>query len=186
GSQIFIDRMEGKTAELVRTPSSSSMDGPTHVLQVDGRTVAGLWVADGGEATVRATVDPAGPMIGTVKASSEQGMIRLTFKPTNGAPVYTDGFDRTEAHLSEPNALGATMLSVRDLPGVYRTHLCDGSNIDIGWFKVSIAPYMAASRGYTAVLPPGLNGTLAAAAVVLLESQIHDIERAALDDWIWD
>ena len=42
---------------------------------------------------------------------------------------------------------------------------------------------MAASHTYDGVVPGSLNGPLAAGAVVLLESQIEDVEQSALDTW---
>jgi len=181
---LVIDRTHGHSALLVRAPSSTPASGPTHLFQVDGKTVAALWVSGRNQVTVRQTADPSGPMMGQVHVSDEQGPIRLSFELADGRSIHSGVFDRTNVHF-EPNALGKEMLSVHDLPGDYRANLSDWQGGNVGWLRVEISQYMASSHLYDGVLPDSLNGPLAAAAVLLLDSQVDNIEQSAVDTW-WD
>ncbi len=182
-SGIVVDRMEGgRTAVLVHPHSSPSPGGPTYLLQADGKTIAALWVTGSDQVSVRQTVDPTGPVIGHVRAAWEHGAIRLTLESADGASVRTGVFDRSDVHF-QPNALGKEMLSVHDLPGVYRAELRDPQNVNVGWLRVRLSQYMATSHTYDGVLPTPLNGPLAAGAVLLLESQVDNVEQSALDTW---
>jgi len=178
-SGIVLDRMEnGQTAVLAPADSSPSSRGPTYLLEADGKTIAALWVTEGDHVTVRQTADPTGPVVGQVWASWEQGAMRLTFEPPGGVSDHTGSFYRRNVDSEEPPALGNNMLSVHDLPGVYHANLRDSQNAKVGWLRVNVGQYMAASHTYDGVLPAPLDGPLAAGAVALIESQIAHVERS--------
>ena len=183
---IVIDRMEGgRTAVLVRTRSLPASGGPTHVLQASGQTVAALWIAGPDEVRVRQTVDPAAPVIGQVHAYSEHGVIRLSFESTDGGVVRTSSFARSDGHFMSKD-LEKELLSVSGEPGIYRANLQDPGSVQVGWLRVRLSSYMAASHIYDGLLPARLDGSLAAAAVLLLESQIGEVDQNARDAWWWD
>ena len=50
------------------------------------------------------------------------------------------------------------MFSVHDLPGVYRANLRDPQNVNVGWLRVDVGQYMAASHTYDGVLPARSTG----------------------------
>ena len=174
---LVVDRMDGgHRAILVRTHSTPSSGGPTHLFEADGTTIAALWVNDSHRVTVRRTPEATAPSVGDVLASWKQGGLRLTFHSADGLAFHTSRFDRIDSK-GFPNILDREMYSVMDLPGVYRAELRDEQNVPVGWLRVRILPYQGLPRDYEADVPGPLNGPLAAGAIALVDSEI---------DWIID
>lgn len=181
---LVVDRMGGgQTAVLVGADSTPSSAGPSQVLQADGKTLAALWVSDHDRITVRQTPDAVAPVVGEIRASWEQGVMRLTFQSADGASFHTSRFKRIDSE-NFPQALDREMLAVsQDLPGVYRAELRDAQNVPVGWLRVRILPYQGLPRDYEGDVPAALNGPLATAAVVLVDSAIDSIvERNAFPE----
>ena len=109
--------------------------------------------------------------------------MHLTFESAGAVSGYSGSFYRRNVDSEEPAALGKKMLSVHDLPGVYRASLRDRQNANVGWLRVDVGQYMAASRTYDGVLPAPLDGSLAVGAVALIDSQLNHLERRAVDTW---
>jgi hypothetical protein len=182
-SGIVVDRMkDGQTAVLVPADSASS-GGPTYLLRSNGKIIAALWVIGRDHVIVRQTADPDGPVTGQVWASWKGDAMRLRLEPAGGIWEHTGSFYRRNVDSEEPAALGKNMLSVHDLPGVYRANLRDAQNANVGWLRVDVGQYMAASHSYDGILPTSLDGPLAVGAVALIEAQLGHVERHSVDTW---
>lgn len=180
---IVVDRMlGGQTADMVRAQAAPSTGGPTHTLRADGKVVAALWISEPDRVTVRQAPEATAPLVGKVQASRQPGAIRLMFRLADGASFHTSRFDRIDAD-AFPNALENDIFPIDDLPGLYRAALRDAQNADVGWLRVRVLPYQGLPREYDADVPAPLNGSLAAAAVALLDAEINSIvQRNALPE----
>jgi hypothetical protein len=178
---LVIDRMnDGQSAVLVRSQPRVP-EGPTHVLEEDGNTIAALWVTGHERVAVRQTSDATAPLIGEVLASTEHGAIHLTFHSSDGATFHTSAFTRIGSE-TLPNVLGEQMSHWLSVPGVYRADVRDARDVPLGWLRVQILPYQGLPRTYEGDVPGRLNGPLAAGAVALVNSEIDSIARHAFPD----
>lgn len=181
---IVVDRSQnGEPAVLVPAPALPFTTGPTYLLQADDKTIAALWVKDPAHVTVRQTPDPSAPLVGRVEAHWNHGAINLTLKPANGPALHSGAFERIAGTLHPP-VLSWYATTVLDVRGVYLAELRDDAGAPAGWFRVSISPYMAASRIYDGVLPSTIQEPLATAAAQLIDSDIDYIESRAVNPYL--
>ena len=180
---LVIDQAHnGEPAVLVPAGSLFS-SGPNFQLQAGGKTLAALWVEDPGHVTVRRTADPASPLIGRVEATWQQGAIRLTFKPVDGPPLQTGRFHRVDGP-AHPDLLSSQATTVLDLRGMYLATLRNAQGGEAGWMRVRISPYQESRRIYDADLPASVSEPLAAAAVVLVNSDVSYTRSRAVDVYL--
>lgn len=172
----------GQPAVLVPAGSLFS-SGPNFLLQAGGKVLAALWVKDPGHVTVRRTADPDSPVLGRVEATWQHGAIRLTLKPGDGPPMQTGRFHRTDGP-RHPELLSSEATTVLDVRGMYLATLHDAQGDDTGWMRVRISPYQDARRIYDADLPASVSEPLAAAAVVLVNSDVSYIRGRAVDVYL--
>jgi hypothetical protein len=175
---LVIDQARSGEPAVVAPAGSLFSNGANYVLQAGGKTLAGLWVKDPGHVTVRRTADPDSPLIGTVAATWQQGAIRLTLQPADGPSMQVGRFHRIEGPRPE---LLSPVTTVVDLRGMYLATLRDAQGNDAGWLRVRISPYQDARRIYDASLPASVSEPLAAAAVVLVNSDVSYIRSRAVD-----
>lgn len=179
--ELVVDEMQGTSpAMLVPAGWQSLTGGPRFLLQAHGKTIAALWFPESNRMIVRESADPQSPVIGEINAGWEKGAIHLTLTPANGAAVQTGEFDRIDGRIAT-TALSSQAQTVLDLRGTYRAELRDSKGASVGWLRVQISPYQAATRIYDGVLPASLDGPLSAAAVALLDSDVDYIEDHALN-----
>lgn len=173
---LVVDRMAGgQTAILVGDSSAPAAVEPNWVLRADGKVIAGLWSSDHDSITVRRAPDAAAPLVGQTAASWENGALRLTVQSADGAVFHTTRFKRVGSQ-NVPTVLDNEMLAVsQDLPGDYRAEIRDRQHVPVGWLQVRILPYQGLPREYQGDIPEALNGSLATAAVVLVDSAIDAI-----------
>jgi hypothetical protein len=94
--------------------------------------------------------------------------------------MQSTAFDRIDGRVVTA-ALSSQAQTVLDVRGTYRAQLQDSTGAAVGWLRVQISPYQAATRIYDGVVPPSLNGPLATAAVALVDYDVDYIEGHALD-----
>ena len=157
--------------------------GPDFLLQAGGKTLAALWVKDSGHVTVRRSEDPSSPVIGNVEAARDHGAIRLTMKPADGPALQTGRFHRIDSP-GLPAILGSQASTVLDLRGMYRAEIRDARGDTTGWLRVRISPYQGSRRIYDASLPASVQEPLAAAAVVLVNSDVSYTRSRAVDVYL--
>jgi hypothetical protein len=179
---VFDQVPSGQPATLVPAGSLFS-SGPNYLLQGGGKTLAALWVDGSGHATVRRTADPAGPLIGHVDATWDHDAIRLTLTPANGATLHLGRFHRVDSPRSS-DILGVGATTVLDLRGIYVAELRDAKGDNTGWLRVRISPYQDARRIYEGDVPATLPEPLAAAAVLLVNSDISSVRSNAVDVYL--
>lgn len=172
----------GEPAVLVPAGSLFS-SGPNFLLQAGGNTLAALWVQDPGHITVRRTADSASPVIGRVEATWDHGAIRLALQPVDGPPMQTGRFHRIDGPRI-PEVLSTQATTVLDVRGMYLAKLHDAKGDDAGWLRARISPYQDARRIYDAALPASVSEPLAAAAVVLVNSDVSYIRDHAVDVYL--
>jgi hypothetical protein len=178
---IVVDRMaEYDTAVLVPHGSLFSR-GPAFLLQFDDHTIAALWFEDRDHVVVRKAADPNARVIGEVEEGSQHGAIRLTFNPAEGPGYRTGRFHRVDMFARESGLLGPQVATNLDLRGVYQAQVRDARGKAIGWLRVSIETDRRTPRIYNGVLPEEIDGSLAAAAVELINAEVDDIEHRAVD-----
>jgi hypothetical protein len=181
---LVVDEMPGASpALLVPAGRQSWGGGPRFLLQARDQTIAALWFPQAGQMIVRQTVDPHSPLIGEIDAAWSQGAIHLTFKPADGRTLQTGTFDRIDGRIATA-ALSSQAQTVLDVRGVYRADVRDADGKPVGWLRVQISSHQPAERIYDGVLPPALNGSLAAAAVAVLDADVSEIERHAADVYV--
>jgi hypothetical protein len=180
-SGLVVDEMPGLSrAVLVPAGWHSMMGGPRFLLQAHDKTIAALWFPTPNHMIVRQSADPQSPLIGEIRAKWTEGAIHLTFEPANGPALQSTEFGRIDGRVVTA-ALSSQAQTVLDVRGTYRAQLRDSTGAPVGWLRVQISPYQAATRIYDGVLPASLNGPLATAAVALLDSDVDYIEGHALN-----
>lgn len=175
---LAIDR--ARAAEPVVLEAQSwfrTRGGPTFVLRVGKDRVAELSLVGSGRALVRRPTEPA--TTSQVDGAWDDGAIRLTFVPAGVPPFHTDVFAREG--VGAPAALSRTAETILDVRGTYRASVRDSQGAPVGWFRVRVGPYQPAPRIYDARLPAEIDDGLAAAAALLLDTEISWIEDHALD-----
>jgi len=180
---LVVDQAHGGEPAVLVPVGSLFSSGPDFLLQAGGKTLAALWVTDPGHVTVRRTEDPSSPLIGTVAATWDHDAIRLTMKPADGPALQTGRFHRIDGP-SLPAVLGAQASTVLDLRGMYRAEIRDTNGDTTGWLRVRISPYQGARRIYDASLPASVQEPLAAAAVVLVNSDVSYTRSRAVDVYL--
>jgi len=178
---VFDQAANGEPAVLVPAGSLFSR-GPNYLLQSGGRTLAALWVDGSGHVTVRRTADPSGPPIGRVAATWDHDAIRLTLQPADGQALQLGRFHRVDHPRSEILGVGAT--TVLDLRGMYVAQLRNDKGEDSGWLRVRSSPYQDARRIYEGNLPASVPEPLAAAAVLLVNSDISSVRSHTVDVYL--
>ncbi len=179
---LVIDRMKSvRHAELMPLRWVRLPGDPTFLLRSECQTVAALWLRGPAHVEVRQDGSTAAPLIGGVDADWDGGAIRLTLRPANDAPLRAGPFQREDTGTG-PAALSRTVETSLDIAGTYRAALRGPSGLPNGWLRVRVSPYGAGPpRVYEAMLPPSLDDNLAAAAVVVLGTEIDWIQSHALD-----
>ncbi len=180
---LVIDRAPGAAPAVLVPAGSLFSRGPDYLLEADGTTLAALWVKDLAHVTVRRTADPASPVIGRVQASWQDGAMRLTLQPADGPTLQTGRFHRVDGP-GLPDLLTADFRTVLDERGMYRADLRDEHGKTTGWLSVRISPYQESRRVYDAALPSGVADPLAAAAVALVNANLRESERHAVDVYL--
>jgi len=180
---LVVDRAQGAEPAVLVPAGSLFSRGPNYLLEADGKTLAALWVKDLAHVTVRRTADPAGPVIGRVGASWQEGAIRLTLTPADGPPLQTGRFHRVDGP-GIPDLLTSHFGAVLDERGMYFAELRDEQGNATGWLRVRISPYQAARRVYDAALPSSVPEPLATAAVALVNANIRESENHAVDVYL--
>ncbi len=132
---------------------------------------------------VRQTADPQSPLIGEINASWDHGAIRLTLKPADGPVFETGTFDRVDGRVATA-ALSSQAKTEFGLRGTYRAELRDANGTPVGWLRAQIRSPLTATRIYDGVIPPAINGALAAAAVALLDADVDYIENHAVNPYV--
>ncbi len=180
--RVVIDRLKpAPYAELVPPRLVHHPGDPTFVLRSERQTLAALWLRGPAHVEVRQGGATAARLIGEVDADWDEGAIRLTLRPNDGAPLRAGPFQREGAGTG-PAALNRTVETTLDIAGTYRAPLRDPSGSSTGWFRIRVPrdgdepPLM-----YEALLPPSLDDSLAAAAAVVLGTEVDWIQRHALD-----
>jgi hypothetical protein len=177
---LGIDRLApGRTGRLraagwVRLPGSPSL-----ALESEGHTLADFWLSGDAVVTRRGPSETA-PLVGTVTPSWEDGAVRLTIQPADGAAFRTDPFLRQETG-GGTDRLTRVAETVIDVRGSYEAQLRDAGGRALGWLRVRIGPYLPAPRIYEAVTPPPLPPELAVAAAAALDAEVDWIEDHALN-----
>jgi hypothetical protein len=181
---LVVDRAPGGDPAVLVTPGKLPFSsGPDYLLQDDGKTIAALWVKDPAHVTVRASADHSTPVIGRVQAHWIGGAINLTLDPANGPELHTGVFKRIDGP-EYPKTLSSQATTVLDVRGMYEAELRDPSGAPVGWLRVRISPYMAASRIYDGDLPPSVQEPLATAAVALIDSDVDYIQGHTTDVYL--
>ncbi|HVN85294.1 MAG TPA: hypothetical protein VMW17_10655 [Candidatus Binatia bacterium] len=176
---LVIDTMPGASpAILVPAGWSSGPHGPRFLLKAHDQTIAALWFPRAGKMVVRQSADPTSALIGEVDATWNRGAIQLAFKPADGSVYQTAEFDRIDGRVVTA-ALSSNVQTNLDVRGVYRADVHNASGAPVGWLRVQISPYQAASRIYDGDVPPPLNGPLATAAVAMIDADVDYIEDHA-------
>ena len=159
--------------ELVRWGSD-----PSFVVRVDGTLVGALGVESPAAVVARATASDHSALLQTVEPRWENDALRLTLRPTTGAPFSTTTFRRVGADsgLSELSRTARTNLDVR---GTYRADVLDAAKHPVGWLQVRIDDPVE-PRLFEGAIPPSLPVGGAAAAVAL-DSEIDWIMDRAID-----
>ncbi|HVO22189.1 MAG TPA: hypothetical protein VMW56_01025 [Candidatus Margulisiibacteriota bacterium] len=178
---VFDHVANGEPAVLVPAGSLFS-SGPNYLLKSGGKTVAAFWVDGSGHATVRRTADPSGPLIGRVLATWDHGAIRLTLEPADGQALQLGRFHRIDHPRSE--ILGVNDTTVLDLRGMYVAQLRNAQGENSGWLRVRSSPYQDARRVYEGNLPASVPEPLAAAAVLLVNSDISSVRSHTVDVYL--
>lgn len=156
---------------------------PDFVLNIDGATEAAIW-SQGADEVVRTAPDPAAPLIGNIHTIwDDSNAVRLVFETAGGATFRTDLFRRVD-HSGEPQALGEPVTMTAHARGVYIAQIRDRDSTPVGWLRVEVASRgSAVTQVYDGVLPSDLNGPLAVAAVVRLDSEVQAMRKNATDPY---
>ena len=180
GDGFVVDRMrEGGAGELVSPGWLSVADAPKLVLRSDGEVRAALWAVGRTRILVRAEASTRAPRTGEVLASWENGAIRLSLWTEGGRTLTTDTFRRSDDDRADHALLGRDADGGTAPAGTYRAALRDADGTDVGWVRARLRALPGVDRVYDAVLPPGVDDGLAAAAAVAIDAEIDWIEDHA-------
>jgi hypothetical protein len=178
---LTIDRMRSGGSGALDTPGWLRGGGtPDWVLRAGGETRGALWVVGQSRILVRRGASSISARSGEAIAAWDDGAIRLALHLPDGSSFRTDAFAR-EGGGTGPALLSRAAQTVLEVRGSYRAALRDGGGAPVGWFRVRVGPYRAASRIYDAVLPAALDDALAAAAALVLDGEVSWIEDHAID-----
>ncbi|HYR95961.1 MAG TPA: hypothetical protein VEM57_04455 [Candidatus Binatus sp.] len=175
---FVVDRLRGGEAGVLSPPGwLRTPNAPTFVLRSDDGDRAALWLVGRSRVIVRGETSIRAPRTGEVISSWDDGAIRLALWSRDGSTLQTDTF-RREGDGTAPPLLGR---AAQSLDGTYRATVRDREGAAVGWIQVRIEPDRPTSRAYDAVLPPGVEDGLAAAATVALDGEIGWIEQHAVN-----
>ena len=169
---LVIDRLpDGASGVLVRRGRLHAEGAPELALQVAGETRAGIWIVGRSRVLVREGPSNRAPLLGEVLSDWDGRAIRLTLYGRDRVPLRTDVFQHTDR---EPGAAALALdeSGDTDLQGSYRATVRDAHEASVGWMRVQIRPTEGVSRLYDAVLPPAVDGALAAGAAVALDAEV--------------
>jgi hypothetical protein len=178
---LVIDRLDATRTGRLRVQGWFPRPGrPPFVLESGGLAIAALWLPAPGEAVVRQGPAPDAVLIATVRASWDDGAIRLTLQPTGGPVLRTDPLARVGGGTG-PATLSRLAQSVLDVRGTYRADIRDSAGGSVGWLRLRVGPYQDAARIVDGVLPPVIGPGLATATALVLDREIDWIEAHAVD-----
>jgi hypothetical protein len=71
--------------------------------------------------------------------------------------------------------------TIEDLHGMYEAEARDTAGSRVGWMTIRVSPFQGPRRIYDADLPESVQEPLAAAAVLLVNSDLSSMRAHALD-----
>ncbi len=174
GEELVVDRVpEGGAPVLARPGRVRPPGAPDLVLRADGETRGALWIVGHSRVLVRDAASTIAPRAGEVLSTWDGGAIRLVLYTRDARTLRTDVFARADALERSPPPLSRDVRGAEGpSPGTYRADIRDAGDTPVGWMRVQIGGREDGPRIYDAVLPPGVDGALAAAAAIALDEEI--------------
>jgi hypothetical protein len=173
---LVVDHMQnGDTGMAQPEGGLSSLTHPEYDVHFNGANGDRRLVGTGPIVIHRGTSDE-GPVSGRVEPSWDDQAIRLTLRPTNGPPLKTDVFSRTDA-AAGMDEITRTANTSLDLRGSYQATLRDPEGRDVGWLRVEVSPRGATMTKVEGVLPPTVGEGMAVAAAETLREEVDWISQ---------
>jgi hypothetical protein len=178
GEDLVIDRMpEGGAAVVAPAGRLRLPDSANLRLRVDGQIRAAFWTVGQSRVLLRDGPSTLDTRAGEVLSTWDGTAIRLVLFTREGKTFRTDVFARVGAGERSPPPLSRDVRGGGGAPsGTFRADIRDDGGAPVGWMRAQIAPGDDAPRIYDAVLPPTVDGALAAAATIALDEEIVWIE----------
>jgi hypothetical protein len=173
---MAIARAEGGSSGTLDAAGWSGLT-PTYHLRIGDAAVAELQVPSTAEVVIRAP--GGGAPEGGVDPSWDDGAIRLVIRQASAERLHTRRF-RTPEATSGLRLLTRNAQTSLDLRGTYRSDLLDPRDAVVGWLQVRVWE-PSGRRVYEGVFPQGYPVAAAAAAALVLDSEIDWIKRYVYD-----